>query len=286
MERNVSESALPDPAAVTAADMVAGHVTLDISCLDRLYLNGYVPGLQTPRVSVIDRKSAKRVKYGPDCELLRRQPAKTGHCTSQPASLPAGDHAWTPEGRSRRTWFCTARPKPGLASGNPGGKMLRKMAKLAAMAALAAGAATAPMAVPAAHAATISAGHAVATQYTHTATTRSVHNNLTSNTSNGCNTVDANDGWSIAACSNDGGGYPWGDGYINSIGYMPPGCHIELYVWPDGDSSNPAFNSYPCSTLGHIGPLYIGWNPFGVQTDTSVAVVDGAENIYVLATYP
>jgi hypothetical protein len=48
MERNVPESVLPDPAAVTAADMVAGHVTLDISCLDRLYLNGYVPGLQTP----------------------------------------------------------------------------------------------------------------------------------------------------------------------------------------------------------------------------------------------
>jgi hypothetical protein len=33
---------------VTAADMVAGHVRLDISCLDRVYLNGYVPGLQAP----------------------------------------------------------------------------------------------------------------------------------------------------------------------------------------------------------------------------------------------
>ncbi len=28
-----------DPAVVTAADMVAGHVRLDISCLDRVYLN-------------------------------------------------------------------------------------------------------------------------------------------------------------------------------------------------------------------------------------------------------
>src|SRR5438067_1359116 len=37
-----------DPAVVTAADMVAGHVTLDISCPDRLYLNGYVAKLQTP----------------------------------------------------------------------------------------------------------------------------------------------------------------------------------------------------------------------------------------------
>ena len=36
------------PAVVTAADMAAGHVTLDVSCIDRLYLNGYVPRLQTP----------------------------------------------------------------------------------------------------------------------------------------------------------------------------------------------------------------------------------------------
>jgi len=35
-------------AVVTAADMVAGHVSLDVSCLDRLYLNGFVAKLQTP----------------------------------------------------------------------------------------------------------------------------------------------------------------------------------------------------------------------------------------------
>jgi hypothetical protein len=33
--------------AVSAADMVAGHVTLDISCLGRVYLNGYVARLRT-----------------------------------------------------------------------------------------------------------------------------------------------------------------------------------------------------------------------------------------------
>jgi hypothetical protein len=33
---------------VTAADVVAGNVRLDISCLDRVYLNGYVTKLQTP----------------------------------------------------------------------------------------------------------------------------------------------------------------------------------------------------------------------------------------------
>jgi hypothetical protein len=37
-----------DPAVVTAADMVAGHVVLDISCLGRLYLTGYVARFQTP----------------------------------------------------------------------------------------------------------------------------------------------------------------------------------------------------------------------------------------------
>jgi len=41
------ELAAAGPAVVTAADMVAGHVTLDISCPDRLYLNGYVAKLQT-----------------------------------------------------------------------------------------------------------------------------------------------------------------------------------------------------------------------------------------------
>jgi hypothetical protein len=42
------EPAEAGTAVVTAADMVAGHVSLDISCLDRLYLNGYVAKLQTP----------------------------------------------------------------------------------------------------------------------------------------------------------------------------------------------------------------------------------------------
>ena len=42
------EPAAAGRAVVTAADMVAGHVGLDISCLDRLYLNGYVAKLQTP----------------------------------------------------------------------------------------------------------------------------------------------------------------------------------------------------------------------------------------------
>ena len=32
--------------AVTTADILDGHVSLDLECLDRIYLNGYVPNLQ------------------------------------------------------------------------------------------------------------------------------------------------------------------------------------------------------------------------------------------------
>jgi hypothetical protein len=31
---------------VTTADVLDGHVRLDLECLDRIYLNGYVPNLQ------------------------------------------------------------------------------------------------------------------------------------------------------------------------------------------------------------------------------------------------
>ena len=33
-------------AVVTVNDLLDGHVQLDIKCLDRIYLNGYVPNLQ------------------------------------------------------------------------------------------------------------------------------------------------------------------------------------------------------------------------------------------------
>ena len=38
---------LRDPlATVTVNDLLDGHVVLDLQCLDRIYLNGYVPNLQ------------------------------------------------------------------------------------------------------------------------------------------------------------------------------------------------------------------------------------------------
>src|ERR1700675_205254 len=33
-------------AAVTVNDVLDGHVVLDVECLDRIYLNGYIPNLQ------------------------------------------------------------------------------------------------------------------------------------------------------------------------------------------------------------------------------------------------
>src|SRR6478752_7087134 len=33
-------------AVVTVNDVLDGHVSLDVECLDRIYLNGYVPNLQ------------------------------------------------------------------------------------------------------------------------------------------------------------------------------------------------------------------------------------------------
>ena len=34
---------------MTVNDLLDGHVALDVECLDRIYLNGYVPNLQVPR---------------------------------------------------------------------------------------------------------------------------------------------------------------------------------------------------------------------------------------------
>lgn len=35
-------------ARVTVNELLAGHVSLDVQCLDRIYLNGYVPNVQVP----------------------------------------------------------------------------------------------------------------------------------------------------------------------------------------------------------------------------------------------
>jgi hypothetical protein len=42
-------------ASLTVNDLLDGHVALDLECLDRVYLNGYVPNLQVGESSCISR---------------------------------------------------------------------------------------------------------------------------------------------------------------------------------------------------------------------------------------
>jgi hypothetical protein len=40
-----------------ANEILKEHVTLDIECIDRIYLNGYIPNLQVPGQCIIDPKN-------------------------------------------------------------------------------------------------------------------------------------------------------------------------------------------------------------------------------------
>ena len=42
----LTDQAVGMAATVTVNDVLDGHVGLDVECLDRIYLNGYVPNLQ------------------------------------------------------------------------------------------------------------------------------------------------------------------------------------------------------------------------------------------------
>ena len=45
------------PATVTVNDLLDGHVALDVECLDRIYLNGYVPnGMALPEALELRRR--------------------------------------------------------------------------------------------------------------------------------------------------------------------------------------------------------------------------------------
>jgi len=46
---------------VTVNDVLDGHVALDVECLDRIYLNGYVPNLQVGG-QVVSRQSPGSVE--------------------------------------------------------------------------------------------------------------------------------------------------------------------------------------------------------------------------------
>jgi hypothetical protein len=103
------------PTVVTAADMVAGHVVLDISRLDRLYLNGYVAKLQTPRgwctSSTITgaRRSCPRALFEPIGERFRRDIREWAQANGIPViAFKAGQRK---ADVMARTW--TLPPRPG-----------------------------------------------------------------------------------------------------------------------------------------------------------------------------
>jgi hypothetical protein len=64
--------------AVTVNDILDGHVALDIQCLDRIYLNAYIPTLQT---------SAQVVAFCP-ATWATRSPRR--HCSTRSVTGSAG----------------------------------------------------------------------------------------------------------------------------------------------------------------------------------------------------
>jgi len=64
---------------LTVNDILAGHVTLDVECLDRIYLNGYVPNLQVGGQVVIPSpaligKIGDRFRSGPGLRHVQPHP--------------------------------------------------------------------------------------------------------------------------------------------------------------------------------------------------------------------
>ncbi|WP_206641598.1 hypothetical protein [Nonomuraea polychroma] len=92
---------------MTVNDVLDGHVRLDIECLDRIYLNAYVPILQTSSQVVaflsghlgfpfpspvlfkqLGDRFRRAVASGASGQGPRRQPAHTGGRTCRPGLRP------------------------------------------------------------------------------------------------------------------------------------------------------------------------------------------------------
>ena len=97
----------------TVADVLSEHVSFEVECIDRMYLNVYVPQLQyaTGLVSYIHRQLGMPVAS--TAALAPVSEAFTGRCgRSRPA---AGSRGWTSRrGSARTTWpASTWRALPG-----------------------------------------------------------------------------------------------------------------------------------------------------------------------------
>ena len=60
----------------TIPELLCDHVSLDIECVDRVYLNGYVPTLQTSGALVYFLEQQRGAKHDRQRQLVRvNQPA-------------------------------------------------------------------------------------------------------------------------------------------------------------------------------------------------------------------
>jgi hypothetical protein len=86
---------------VTVNDVLEGHVALDIECLDRIYLNAYVPILQTSAQvgGVLVRAPGVPV---PSPVLFRQLGDRFRRAVA--AFAEAGDIPWVRFGKGRPSW--------------------------------------------------------------------------------------------------------------------------------------------------------------------------------------
>jgi hypothetical protein len=84
-------------AVVTANGVLDGHVDLDVQCLDRIYLNGYVPNLQVAG-QVVSFMTAHLGNPIPSPAIMERSALRSARRWT--ASLPTTTSRWCTSART------------------------------------------------------------------------------------------------------------------------------------------------------------------------------------------
>src|SRR3954452_12889125 len=91
--------------ARSVADVLADHVLFEIECIDRMYLNVYVPGLQYPGGLVAYVHHQLGLPIASTAPLAKISDAFSAGMAGSPAS--SGCRGWTLPRASARTRSCT-----------------------------------------------------------------------------------------------------------------------------------------------------------------------------------